>query len=537
MTVAKSGDLLLTAESVHTMDRTQPVAEAVLVRGDRVIATGTRKEVESLASPSSDRIDLPGATLIPGLIESHVHPVYTGLTQDWVDCRSPLRGSIADIQAGLRERLSAPGWVRGWGYDDTLIAEGRHPTRDELDAVSMDRPVILQHISAHFLVANTVALAAAGVTESSIAEDDPRFPRGEDGRLTGLAWEIDAVSKIVAAVPPLAPGDVRDALLASLRLARSRGITTLHDLGVGLMAGAEELAAYRELAATGGLPVHVVGFLCGDLALPAIADGSVRFEAGGSADGRFRLAGAKFWSDGSIQGLSAALRIPYMCDPGHCGDLLHPQEVLDDMVARVHLAGGQAAVHANGDAAVRATITALARAQRLDGRRARHRIEHCQVTLPDDLDAIVREELGVSFFANHVYYWGDRHRDRFLGAERAREMDPLARADGLGIRFGLHSDCPITPMDPLHTIRTASTRLTSGGDVLGAAQRISPDRAVQAMTLDSAYLVHDEHEVGCLAPGRRADLVVLDAPIDSLGDPSAAMPQPVQVMVDGEWET
>ncbi|NMD55505.1 MULTISPECIES: amidohydrolase [Tsukamurella] len=519
------------------MDPEARVVEAILVRGDRVVASGTIREVGSAAGTAARRVDLPGATVIPGLIESHVHPVYTGLTQDWVDCRSPLRGSIADIQGALRARLATPGWVRGWGYDDTLLAEGRHPTRDELDAVSRDRPTILQHISAHFLVANSAALAAAGITETTVAQDDPRFPRDENGRLTGLAWEIEAVSRVVAAVPPLTSAGVRGALLSSLRLARSRGITTLHDLGIGLMAGSEELAAYRDLSAGGRLPVHVVGFLCGDQALPAIADGSLSFEPGPSSRGRFRLAGAKFWSDGSIQGLSAALRVPYMCDPGHCGDLLHAQEDLDDMVARVHRVGGQAAVHANGDAAVRATITALARAQATDGRRARHRIEHCQVTESDDLDAIVAEELGVSFFANHVYYWGDRHRDRFLGAERAREMDPLARADALGIRFGLHSDCPITPMDPLHTIRTASTRLTSGGDVLGEAQRISPERGIRAMTLDSAFLVHEEQEVGSLEPGRRADLVVLDAPVTALGDPSATMPRPVRVMVDGRWDT
>lgn len=535
MTTPGTNETVLTADAIHTMDGRRPVAEAILIRGDRVVASGTSSEIRAAAAASARSVDLPGASVIPGLIESHVHPVYTGLTQDWVDCRSPLRGSVADIQNALRERLGAPGWVRGWGYDDTLIAEGRHPTRDELDAVARDRPTILQHISAHFLVANSAALAAAGITESSVAHDDPRFPRDDSGRLTGLAWEIEAVSKVVSAVPPLSPAEVREALLASLRLARSRGITTLHDLGIGLMAGDEELAAYRELSAGGGLPVHVVGFVCGDQALPAIADGSLRFDRGGTSRGRFRLAGAKFWSDGSIQGLSAALRVPYMCDPGHCGDLLHAQEELDDMVARVHQAGGQVAVHANGDAAVQATITALARAQGSDGRRARHRIEHCQVTEPADLDAIVAEELGVSFFANHVYYWGDRHRDRFLGAERAGEMDPLARADALGIRFGLHSDCPITPMDPLHTIRTASTRLTSGGDVLGEAQRVSPERGLRAMTLDSAYLVHEETEVGSLEPGRRADLVVLDAPVDALGDPTAAMPRPVRVMVDGEW--
>ncbi|KQY55508.1 MULTISPECIES: amidohydrolase [unclassified Nocardioides] len=525
-------DLLLVGADVVTMDPDRPGVEAILVRDGVVVAVGTESEVATLASAHVERLDLEGATVLPGLIESHVHPAYTGLTDLWADCRSPGVGTIPDLQAALAALpVESGAWIRGWGYDDTLLAEGRHPTRDDLDAVSSTDPVIVSHISGHFLVANTVALALARVDEETVAIDDPRFPRDASGRLTGMAWEIDAVSRVLAAVPALSDTDLEDALLRALSRARERGITTVHDLGVGLIGGPEELDAYRRLDAEGRLPVRVVGFLRGDLPL----DGDTVFEAAGQSVGRFRLAGAKFWADGSIQGLSAALRAPYLCDPGHHGELLQPQEVLDAMVAPVAAAGGQLAVHANGDAAVGAALTAINRAGQ-GTHDPRHRIEHCQVTSTADLDALKEAGVGVSFFVNHVYFWGDRHRERFLGDVRSDFLDPLASAAAAGLRFGLHSDCPITPMDPLATLRTAVNRLTSGGSVLGAAERIDVHRAVQAMTVDSAYLVHEEQYVGTLAPGMRADLVVLDGDLSQVADAAAPMPKPVRVMVGGSWE-
>lgn len=525
-------DLLLVSADVVTMNPEAPEAEAVLVRDGLVVAVGTETEVAPLASADAEHLDLAGATVVPGLIESHVHPAYTGLTDLWADCRAPGVGSIADLQAALTDLpVDVGAWIRGWGYDDTLLAEGRHPTRDDLDAVSVTTPVIVSHISGHFLVANTAALALAEVHETTVAADDPRFPRDSAGRLTGMAWEMDAVSQVLAAVPPLREVDLEDALIRALSLARERGITTVHDLGVGLIGGLEELAAYRRLDAQGRLPIHVVGFLRGDLHL----DGTTVFEAAGDPVGRFRLAGAKFWADGSIQGLSAALRAPYLCDPEHQGDLLQPQETLDAMVAPVAAAGGQLAVHANGDAAVGAALTAIRRAQQ-DTADPRHRIEHCQVTSASDLERLKEAGVGVSFFVNHVYFWGDRHRERFLGDERSGFLDPLASAAAAGLRFGLHSDCPITPMDPLATIRTAVNRLTSSGLVLGADQRIDVHRAVQAMTIDSAYLVHEEEYVGAIAPGMRADLVVLDGPLSAVADADAPMPKLVRVMVGGSWD-
>ncbi|WP_218613643.1 amidohydrolase family protein [Pseudonocardia sp. KRD291] len=166
---------------------------------------------------------------------------------------------------------------------------------------------------------------------------------------------------------------------------------------------------------------------------------------------------------------------------------------------------------------------------------APHRIEHCQVSTHDDLAAVHASGLGVSFFANHLYYWGDRHRDLFLGPHRAADMDALSWADRLGQRYGLHSDCPITPMDPLRTMWSATSRRTRDGHVLGAHQRITPLRALQAMTVDSHWLVGDEDQVGTLRVGQRADLVAIDREVDTLGPDGLRDATVSAVMVEGEW--
>ena len=525
---------VVSGERVLTMDRSTPEAEAVLVHDGLVVAVGTRAELLARTGADVERVDLPGTTLIPGLVESHVHPVYTAMTAGWADCRSPSCATIADVRDVLRRQLAATdGWVRGWGYDDTLLAEMRHPTREDLDAVSSDRPVVAGHISGHFAVANSVAMRAAGIDEHTIRPDDPGFPRGPDGRLTGLLWEVDAVVRVFDEIPQPPKEQLRAALVDTLNHATRRGITTLHDLGVGLMGGPSELVLYADLEHAGDLPLHVVGYLRGDLALSMSGVGFCDDSRPGQ---RFRLAGAKFWADGSIQGLSAALRLPYTCRPDSCGELLQDSTELARMCAEAARLGAQVAVHANGDAAVGAAISALAPLQvsRPDGR-APHRLEHCQVSTPADLDAIRAARLGVSFFINHVFYWGDRHRRLFLGADRAADMDPLVWAQARNLRFGLHSDCPITPMDPLRTIWSAVSRRTADGHVLGPAQRLDVAGALRAMTTDSHWLSGDEAEVGTLSPGRRADLVAVDVDLAAADEAALHRAQPVAVMVEGSW--
>lgn len=532
-----SSPLVLANGNVVTMDAAQPRAEAVAVRDGFVQAVGSLAEVRAAAGRGAETVDLAGRTVLPGLIESHVHPVFTGRTMGWADCRTPPRASIEDLLTALGDqahRSVEPEWIRGWGYDDTLLADDRHPTRDDLDRVSSTRPVLISHISGHFAVANSAALHAAGIDAATPDPVNGRIVGDATGRPTGLLWELGAVNQVFAAVPAPRDAEVDEALLGALHLAAAQGITTLHDLGVGFSAGPAELAAYRRLDAAGRLPVRVFGFAVAEQLLPLLAAGEESW--GGTSGGRFVLRGAKCWADGAIQGMTAALGSPYHCAPDLQGELLHAPGKLANLIAAVHDAGGQVAVHANGDRAVEAAVDAIESAMRARPRaEPRHRIEHCQVTSAEMLHRMARLGIEASFFINHVYWWGDRHADRFLGPERAADIDPLKWAQDAGLRFGVHSDCPITPMDPLRTLATCVRRSTSSGRTLGAAQQIDVHRALAALTTDAAYLVGAEDRLGRLAPGFAADLVVVSAdPYRARGDELSEITVE-QVMVAGAF--
>jgi predicted amidohydrolase YtcJ len=239
---------------------------------------------------------------------------------------------------------------------------------------------------------------------------------------------------------------------------------------------------------------------------------------------KVRPVAVKFFQDGSIQIRTAALRQPYFGETKPADHhLIWPQEELDRMVADAHSSGWQIWTHGNGDAAIQSILDAYERALVEDPQADhRHRIEHCQTAGEDQLDRMRSLEVAASFFAPHVWYWGDRHQDIFLGPERAARIDPLASALRRGIRFGLHNDSPVTPIGPLLSIGTAVGRQTSSGQVLGGGQAISVDRALRSMTLDSAYLAFEENTKGTLTESKLGDVVVLEA------DPYKVAPQEIK---------
>ena len=226
------------------------------------------------------------------------------------------------------------------------------------------------------------------------------------------------------------------------------------------------------------------------------------------------MSGVKLSQDGSLQGLTGYLTQPYHQQPAgsknFAGYASRSRAALAASVLKYHRAGYQIAIHANGDAAIDDVLHAFRAAQAAFPRTdTRHRIEHCQTPREDQLDAI--RELGItpSFFVGHVYYWGDRHRDRFLGPERAERISPLASAVRRGIRFSVHNDTPVTPVNPLLLVWCAVNRLTRDGRVLGPRERIPVMDALRAVTIDAAWQNFDEATRGSIEPGKFADFVVL----------------------------
>jgi predicted amidohydrolase YtcJ len=510
---------------VHPGPAGSPLWEAVAVRDGSFLACGTLDEVRSTAEavPGPVRyVDLQGATMIPGLIESHVHLAPTGLTRTMMDLRPAAAPTIGRLLERISDWLAGhhgalPDVVQGWGYDDTAMAEHRHPHRVELDAVSGSIPIVLMHSSAHLCVANSAALALAGVTDDGPERGAAPLDRDPSGRLTGLLRE-QQMFPVLGIVPKPDVEDISRAILDVLHDAAARGMTCVHDLALGLMAGPKELDAIRSLAGANQLPVRVRGFVS-MLALGNLLDEEPNLFAGPEI-GLLKLAGAKLVADGSIQGLTAALLQPYHCRPDSCGELVMDPEELAAQLYRIEEAGGQAAIHANGDRAIAAVLEAMDSVAGHGGRlRKRHRIEHFQTAHSDHVARAARLGAGVSIFANHVYFWGDRHRELFLGPERAARISPCADAVRERLPFGLHSDTPVTPMDALTTMWTAVSRRTSSGYLLGREQSLTAAEALQAMTVNSAWLTGEEHRLGRIAPGFAADAALLDRnPVSSEPD-------------------
>ncbi|MDJ1136506.1 amidohydrolase [Streptomyces iconiensis] len=510
MAVPTEPDLIVRGGVVLTLDGAGRRVSALAARGGRITALGDDREISALAGPHTRVLELEGRTAIPGFIESHNHPVFFGFALAApVDAGSPPNDRIADIAERLAVAVrEAPAgeWVRGFRYDHTLLADRRHPTRHDLDPVSPRHPVVLTHVTGHFCTVNSAALALLGITAATPDPPGGRIERDASGEATGVLVETAAFL-----VNSQLPRPDEETLAHALRLADreflANGITTVHDTGTGLFGGTGELALYRRLSASGELRTRVRSYLAHQAFAGADGRMPTPGELGAASDGeRFRLAGVKIIADGSIQGRTGCLAEGYHQHPDEHGMMLQSPERLAEMVADVDAAGWQAAVHGNGDAAIEAIVGAY---RHVDSAARRHRIEHCQTVREDQLDRMAEQGVLASFFVKHVYYWGDGHRDLWLGPERARRISPLVSAHRRGIIYGLHSDTPVTPVPPLEGVWCAVARRTRDGHELGPEQAVDVERALRAYTVDAAHLTGEEGETGTLEAGKLADLAVL----------------------------
>ena len=502
-------DLIVINGRVETMDANNSVVQAVGIRNGRIAVLGTNNDVIAERHGGTTVIDAKGKAVLPGFIEPHNHMVGYSTNLLEVDVRTPPNRNISDIVDRLRERASItpPGdWIRGRGYDDTGLQDMRHPTRNDLDAASTEHPIAIVHNSGHMLAANSTALEKAGIHDET---PDPaggrigRFPAS--GEPDGMLYET-AQGLVHQLLPTYTEGDVRTGFVQAQDEYLRRGITTIHDASVSNARGVDIMHTYHQAQREGFLKFRVNMFIQWEY----LKDSNFAWQTGGG-DEWVRVAGCKIVSDGSIQGITAALREPYHCDPNEQGWLIYEQDELNDIVMTLHQRGYQIATHANGDAAIDAILAAYENALRAIPKvDHRFRIEHCQVCVPEHISKM--RDLGVipNFFPNHVYYFGDRHRDRFLGPDRVTHLDPIGSAIQAGIRPLLHSDCPVTPVNPLFCIQNAIARVTSSGKVLTEAERVATREAISMMTVNAAYGAFEENVKGSLEIGKLGDLVVLN---------------------------
>ena len=337
--------------------------------------------------------------------------------------------------------------------------------------------------------------------------------------LNGVLYEPNAMDLVFKYAPIPSEEEIMSMLASASNDYIKQGITTCTDAGVGLTVGPKEYELHMKAINSGINKMNMqlmimYNILRDDGKFANLTAEEVDQMIQNDSKGKARLDSAKLFQDGSIQGLTAALKRPYANAPEHVGDLIFDQQTFNALVEEFHKRGFRIATHGNGDRAILSIIEAYQNAidntPKVDHR---HRIEHVQTINKEDLEKMKSYDIAASFFINHVYFWGDRHLNIFLGEERAQRIDPLHDAIDLNMLYTLHSDCPITPISPLFSIWCAANRITHAGIVLGEDQKISVLEALKSMTTYGAQLNFGEKEYGTIEIGKRADFAILDEDI------------------------
>ncbi len=515
-----------------TLDPTRPFAQALAVRDGKIVAVGTEDELDALIGPRTRVVDLEGSTVVPGFHDAHCHILLFGLSLVEVDVRAAT--TLAEVMAGVAaqaQRLPAGRWIRGGGYNENKLAERRHPTRHDLDPVSPEHPVFLSHVSGHMAVANSRALALAGITRATPDPEGGVIERDEHGEPTGLLKET-AQELIKKILPPYTLAETKAALAAAGKQMASEGITSAQDAWAGWIAP-EEFRAYQEATAEGILPQRVR--LMVDVEQLTVKNGRFDFGFGlhsGFGNERLKLGAIKLFLDGSLIGRTAALSAPYANAPDTCGLLVKSEETIRTQVAMAHRGGWQVAMHAIGDRAIEAGLDAIEAAMGAEAARFRPRLEHCGILRLDLIERIRRLGVVIVTQPRFIFELGDGFRAA-LGEERLRLTYPFASLRGLHVAFS--SDRPVVAGAPLLGIQAATTQRTAGGAPYVPAEAITVEEALHWYTLGAAYAAGEEKEKGSLTPSKWADFVVLSAdPLQT--DPEVLAEQVIvrQTVIGGE---
>ncbi len=504
--MSEHADLIFVGGRVHTVNAANDVVPAVAVGDGRILRAGSDADVRALAGPRTRVVELRGRTALPGFIDAHIHLASLGIAESAIDCKAPGMQSIAALQQAVRQRAAVqpPGtWIRGRGYDQSRLAERRHPNRLDWDAVAPDHPVIFTRTCGHIASVSSRALVAAGVDDQTPDPPGGRYDRAA-GRNLGVAYETAQTPLQAAALPTW--GEFRAALLAAARTCLAAGCTSVHDAG-GLVGPA--FGPCQELVARGEIDLRIYAFTTvNSWTHPLLGVLSSGMHTG-LGDARLKLGAFKVMTDGSSSGPTAATREPYTSNCQDCGILYWEQDELDDLLGRAHRLGFQCTVHAVGDRAIEQTLNAMARAQREAPREGlRHRIEHCGIC-PADLQARVHGQRIVPIM-QPAFFWefGDGYI-RNYGQARADTMFPARSLIARGVPVAGSSDAPVTRQAPLFGIEQALTRATMDGQVCGPDERVDLATALRMHTINGAFASFEEHLKGSLEPGKLADLVVL----------------------------
>ena len=502
-----SATLIVTNAAVYTVDKQHPRAEAVAVIGDRIIAVGSRGEIDLWRGPQTKVIDARGKLLLPGFNDAHVHFIQGGAQLDQVqltDAASPQE--FANRIASQAKKTPKGEWILGGRWDETRWPKQELPTKELVDRVTGATPIFVERYDGHEALANSAAMKLAGVDAKTADVPGGVIVRDASGNPTGI-FKDAAQELIYKKVPPMSPEQRIRAARRALQHAASLGVTSVQHMNPEFA----DVAAYSELAENGELTTRIY-------AVPMETDWRDQAKVGirhawGSS--YLRLGGVKGYADGSLGSRTAYMFEPFADDPGNSGllsDEMHPPSAMRERLMGADAAGLQIRVHAIGDRAISMMLDIFGDIEKEHGYHdQRFAIEHAQHMAQKDFERFAKLHVIASMQPYHAIDDG-RWAEKRLGHDRTRYSYAWRSFLDHGVTLAFGTDWPVAPLDPILGLYAAVTRATLDGKNPGGwfpEEKITLPEAIEAYTMGAAFAEFQEREKGSITPGKLADMVIL----------------------------
>jgi predicted amidohydrolase YtcJ len=506
----------------------------VAINGKEIVAVGSGNEIAPFVGAETKVIDLEGRSLLPGFIDAHLHLTIYGTNLLGVSCVDPHIKSLKDIFIDIKKKISntkSGEWVRAWGFDENNVVEKRFPTKEELDLISRDHPIVIIRTCNHTSIANSKALELAGYTKQTESPKGGIVEKDYSGELTGKL--IENAHMELFNVASYNDEELKKAMKLASNTFIEAGITSVHDAG-GYGSGPDILRVMQQGVASGDVKVRIyamIGSLTNSKSfIRTMVDAGI---VTGLGDEKFKIGPAKIFTDGSSTGPTIATREPYDSDSTDTGILYYSQEEINEILGEAHEKGFQITAHAQGDRAIEMVLNCIEEALHKHPRvNHRHRIEHAGIVPPDLLKRM--RELDVVIVPNPVFmYVNGESYIRNYGS-RVEMMYPARDYINESIPVAFASDAPVTYCNPLLGIHASVNRKSRTGIDVGSNQRIGVLEAIKAYTINGAYASFDENVKGSIEVGKLADMVVLSDSILSSDKDKIKDLQVELTMIDGE---
>jgi len=526
------GSLYIYNGTVITLEDEQPKANAVFVDKGKIVAVGSDPELRLHLKETTKIIDLKGATLLPGFIDPHTHPVASSFLHGMIDLSGFTHENQNEIWTHLESNIKnyAPGeWILCKGLDVVLVDDLEPPHITYLDSISPNNPLLILSLSMHSFWGNSLAFSAAGINKNSPNPTGSSYYGKDAGEnLNGYISEQAAFQPFRdTVINAMGSAVLKEKCVTVLDEYAANGNTCITSMGITTNdpdvirlyqhLSSQQTSLFNKILQRLGLLPERKPTVRNFVFVRDDADHLLPFSPE-NGDDYFKMAGVKFWYDGSPYTGSMYLNEPFKSStvnqekihvpPDHTGKALWNNDEIANRIKRYDSVGWQVAIHTQGDRAISETLDAFEKSG--IPKNSRHRLEHC--LLPSKKDIQRMSKLGVtpSFHINHLWYYGEALEDYIIGRERTDKILPLKAAENNSLIFSLHADQPMFESNPLSLLHTAVNRKTRDGKIVGKSNKITVEQGLKSLTINAAWQIKMENKIGSIKPGKYADFVIID---------------------------